>query len=345
MSSHKWDVISFDRCPICESKDVELACTVEDTLIPLINNSLPRGTKKLADITNNVCKCNACGVGFLSPRLNPMSLKVIYQRWYAYTYAGIFNDENHKVFRLEEFKNSHIQLLEKYCEKKGRLLDVGCGTGLFLRLAKERGYDVLGLEFDEKTSKFGAKENDVEIKHGTIDDVLDAAEEFDVITMFDYLEHSENPKLDLIRLRKLLNKSGLILIRVPNYKGLQSVVMGRHWLAIICNHLFYFNRRSLEDLLSSAGFEPISFSAKNSISQKAIISQRFNWVKKRYIETYNQDHVDGGVAIDGSVVVVSGLQKALRFIMALFVEQVDHLGGWLNMGNNLFVIAKKKDNV
>ncbi len=134
-----------------------------------------------------------------------------------------------------------------------RLLDVGCHIGVFLEIAQERGWEAWGVE----PSRWAAREalsRGLQVIEGTLDDVHLADEFFDVITMWDVIEHLADPLTELRRSQRLLKKGGAICIHTINIESPLARLMGSRWPWLMEMHLYYFSPRTLEEMLRKAGF-------------------------------------------------------------------------------------------
>lgn len=343
MSNASMTYEEINNCPLCTSSLSKSLDVCRDTLIQEINRALPNDVEKLPTLSNHRRKCDGCNLVYLSPRLDKYSLSKLYSLWYRYGYQNIFENNDHIQQRLNVFRKFHLNDLMKYHPKPGVLLDIGCGTGLFLKVAKEAAWQTVGIEFDEETAIKGSKANDVEIRVGTLFETLKHDEKFDAITLFDYLEHTMTPGKDLDFIIQALKPGGTLIIRVPNIKGWQSKVMGKSWLAVISNHLTYFSPDVLKQTLSSKGLVVKSITARNYQSEFDIIKQRWTWLLARLkrSSTIEQGSVSesGTTSSETSMTILQAIKKMLHSIA---IEQIDHIGGWFGFGNNLMIIAEKK---
>ncbi len=138
-----------------------------------------------------------------------------------------------------------------------KLLDVGCGLGLFCRTGAERGWDTLGIEPARQSASYARSQGVEVINEPLSESLLDRLETFDVIHMHEVLEHLSDPRGTLRMLRSLLSPNGLLCVVVPNdYNPLQSLLRDRGfppWWVVPPVHLNYFDFDSLEGLLERSG--------------------------------------------------------------------------------------------
>lgn len=153
-----------------------------------------------------------------------------------------------------------LQLIERVLENTARILDVGAGAGVFLDVARRRGWCVRGVEPSVIAANFAAEHLDLHLYRGFIEDYSD--EPFDVVYASFVLEHIADPWACMKRLRKLTKTEGLIWIEVPNdFNGLQTAVqreLGKEaWWIVPDHHLNYFDFNSLGKLLEHTGFSVV----------------------------------------------------------------------------------------
>jgi SAM-dependent methyltransferase len=150
-------------------------------------------------------------------------------------------------------------------KKKGAILDIGAGTGLFLSAFKDKKWDTSGVEFSKDAVKFAKKMYGLSIKQGDLMDIKFKEQSFDVVTMNNVLEHLYDPKKTLEKVDVLLKPKGIVVITVPNIYSLGSILFKKRWYALqIPRHLYHFSPRTVTKLLKDAGFtvDTISFNYK-----------------------------------------------------------------------------------
>jgi 2-polyprenyl-3-methyl-5-hydroxy-6-metoxy-1,4-benzoquinol methylase len=151
------------------------------------------------------------------------------------------------------------------------LIDVGCGSGYFLDLARNGGFDVLGIEPFPAEAKHARELYNVDVVSG--DSALrDLEPRYDVATMWNVLEHSRNPVELVTEVGRVLRPGGVVLIEVPNMLLWRYLVPLRRWLGtkgpglILYEHINHFTPRSLTAVLRQAGFKRPTFHFTSSIS-------------------------------------------------------------------------------
>ena len=132
--------------------------------------------------------------------------------------------------------------------QKGKLLDIGCGTGDFLVVAKNDGWQITGIEPGEKPRKIAIRKG-VSFAN-KLSDIEDNS--FDVITMWHVLEHVPDLEFQIKELKRLIKPNGTILIAVPNFKSFDANYYGKFWAAFdVPRHLWHFSKIAIEKLFAN----------------------------------------------------------------------------------------------
>lgn len=157
--------------------------------------------------------------------------------------------------------------------RRGRLLDVGCGAGYFLDAARAAGWQASGVEVSPVAAQVGRERLGLEIYQGTLTDAQFAAGHFDVVTMFEVLEHLRDPASTLAEAWRILRPGGVLAIQVPNdlraYRNLVFSSANRWWV-IPPLHLHYFTAAALAAWLAAYDFQVIYLSTAGSLGTDAI---------------------------------------------------------------------------
>lgn len=169
------------------------------------------------------------------------------------------NDEEFFHGRWNDIYQNFIEIDKKF-ENKAEILDVGCGWGLALQFFKKKGYDCYGFDPAKEAVEYGCKKG-LKIKHAGLKslDVFDG-KKFDIISLFNVLEHMSDPAEVIKQIKKIIKKNGILVIDVPNefnefqLSGRDTHKLNDWWIAPP-NHLNYFSRDSLVNLLEKFDFE------------------------------------------------------------------------------------------
>ncbi|MEN9614148.1 MAG: hypothetical protein RLZZ347_455 [Candidatus Parcubacteria bacterium] len=152
------------------------------------------------------------------------------------------------------FKQYLALISQKLGQSGGALLDVGAATGFFVRMAREAGFDARGVEISDYAAGVG-RSRGLDIKTGVLSE-YPLGKIFDVLTLWDVLEHFPEPKKEIARAHALLKTGGILAINTPDSGSLYARVLGRKWhLLVPPEHINYFTRKSARLLLEKQGFE------------------------------------------------------------------------------------------
>ncbi len=145
----------------------------------------------------------------------------------------------------------------------GRLLDIGCGNGSFLDLAKNAGWEVEGVDPDPVSVDLAIKRG-LNVRPGGIEAFADMPESFDVITMSHVIEHVHDPYTTLQWAYHLLKPGGFLWLSTPNIRSFGHEYYGYNWRGLEPpRHLVLFNWDAMHHLLEEIGFKPIQNKANN----------------------------------------------------------------------------------
>jgi SAM-dependent methyltransferase len=133
------------------------------------------------------------------------------------------------------------------------LLDVGCYTGIFVEIAGRHGWDARGVEPSQWAVE-QAQARGLRVMQGTLDTADLPGAHFDVVTMWDVIEHLTDPRGALERVHGLLKPGGLLVVHTIDLDSLFARLMGPRWPWLMEMHLYYFSRRSLRAMLEVCGF-------------------------------------------------------------------------------------------
>lgn len=139
--------------------------------------------------------------------------------------------------------------------KKGRLLDVGCGSGYLIEEVVKRGFQGEGLDPSKETVEFCQRRN-LKVKCGFLQEKYYSSETFDVVVASHVLEHTVDPYKFLSICKKILKQNGLLCLSQTNYTGTIPCLYGRFWEGWVPNeHFVHFSPTGIQFLLNKAGFK------------------------------------------------------------------------------------------
>ena len=140
-------------------------------------------------------------------------------------------------------------------QQKGRLLDIGCSTGLFAAEAAGQGWQVSGIDPAAWAIDIAQQRvSGAQFFTTNIEDAQFADNGFDVITLWDVLEHIDQPKDLLQRSTAWLSKDGCIYLNLPNINSFTARLLGKYWPMLLREHLWYFSPHTITRLLNETGY-------------------------------------------------------------------------------------------
>lgn len=199
-------------------------------------------------------KCRNCGLVYMNPRPTEEELKLFYSNEYRRLYnpataPEVFDQETNPVAR------KRVTLVDRFASHYGKALDVGCATGNFLRILKDKGWQTFGIEPNVAYSDY-AKEQGLDIFTDTLDEKEFDEEAFHVITLFHTLEHLRNPLDSLLKIKKWLVPGGLCFIEVPNLDTLRLKISKKYYTYYFQPaHNYEFSPLTLKRMLEKVGFK------------------------------------------------------------------------------------------
>ena len=194
-------------------------------------------------------RCAGCGLFFVHPQPDDDALGRLYQSAY---YDRPVTDDPAALARRERVWGERLSALERVVSGR-RLLDVGCGTGLFLACAARRGWAVHGQERDASALRAWPAD---QVFIGPLDDLPVAPEGCAAVTLFDVIEHVRDPLAFLRLARRHLAPGGALVLTTPNLGTLKHRLLGRRCKYFAFErylHFFHFVPATLERLLRAAG--------------------------------------------------------------------------------------------
>jgi SAM-dependent methyltransferase len=169
---------------------------------------------------------------------------------------------------------------------EGRAFDFGCGSGAYLLMLKNLGWDVVGFDIARIKSRNLSDQN-IQVLSGDLDSHGIKFEDFDLATLWHSLEHTHEPLKVLKKINNVLKKGGLIYVEVPNAKSFVRYWFGANWFPWeIPRHLYHFTPRTLKEMLLKAGFEDVKI---NHLCKKTIFKSLRYWLEEKNIKT-NIEH-------------------------------------------------------
>ena len=198
---------------------------------------------------HTIVQCKDCGLVYANPRLDGSQ---ILDSYVAVEDPLYLEERDGRVLTFER----HLRPLEKLQAPPGRLLDVGAYTGVFVEIAAQHGWDAWGIEPSHWAIE-QARSRGLKMIEGTLATSSLADASFDVVTMWDVIEHLADPFTEVQQAQRLLRPGGLLVVHTMDIDSLFARLMGPRWPWLMEMHIYYFSRRTLMMMLEKAGFKVV----------------------------------------------------------------------------------------
>ncbi len=195
-----------------------------------------------------ILKCLHCGLAFNETRHNADQIIDFYSEVEDHTYLK--NIES----RFLTFRHNFSKL-KSFLPPTGKLLDIGSYCGVSLKVAGENGYDTLGLEPSKWAARYSEDVLGKKVFQGILKDLPEETGPFEIITMWDVLEHLPHPLEELKRIHARLKPGGIFAFSTLYIDNWYPKIMRKRWPWYMDMHLYYFTRESIRQMLDQAGLE------------------------------------------------------------------------------------------
>lgn len=264
MGAKEDNVLENVRCNLCGSHDTEPVAEVDSF---------------------HIVRCRQCGLIYVNPRYREDVLEQLYTAEY-YDHDGIKNgqaffgyddyiadEENIRITFVKRLKT-----IERFV-RKGKLLDIGCATGFFLDLARTRGWEVVGSEVSAFAAQYARDRFGLDVHIGPLKDLHFDAETFDVVTMWDVIEHVADPLGDLQEVWRILRKDGLLSLITPDCGSPIARLLGKRWeeMRRVREHIYFFSKRTMTEMLHRTGFEVLKIENADKVFYLGPAMQRLKY--------------------------------------------------------------------
>lgn len=241
----------------------------------------------------DIVKCRSCGLVYRNIILDSREAAGLYGESYftdeQKNYFFNKHDEKIKIFQ------DRLKRIESVFHKKGKILDIGCAIGTFLKTAVDLGWEGEGVDVSEYAARYAKNHHGLKVVVGTEEEIELPEQSFDVITMWDSIDHLEVPQLYLDKLYKSLKNNGIIVVqtnmedsllyRVAHY--LYKFSFGIIKLPVLrchpIHHSTFYSSKTLGLALSRAGFRIIK-TESDTLEPKLLNT---NWFVKKVMDIIN----------------------------------------------------------
>lgn len=197
---------------------------------------------------NRLVLCSRCGLIYQNPR--DRDVVRLYQDVTDHAYIDSWENRALTFRRLLGVLRNHIR-------KGGDVLDIGCYAGIFIDEAKKSGYRMTGIEPSVWAANYAAKRTGAAILQGGWSEASLPENSFDAVTIWDVVEHLEDPAACFRQAHKWLKKDGVLVISTHDIKSLFARIAGRRYPWLMRFHLYHFEPRTILLMLTANGFKPV----------------------------------------------------------------------------------------
>jgi len=250
-------MLEYVRCNLCNSDKTRLIAESEADDNSSDAVAAYACTNSQFGKFGRIVQCLNCGLIYTNPRKRAKEILDNYER----VIDPIYLQEQDG--RRLTFERGFTQL-ERYAancakscsgHKAPLLLDVGCYTGLFLDIARRRGWKTVGVEPCRWASEIATNELNLNVINSTLVEAQFPDASFDIVTLWDVIEHFTHPLDELKEINRILKPGGLVCLTTMNIASPIARLLGKRWWWLMEMHLFYFSPRTISLMLQAAGFK------------------------------------------------------------------------------------------
>jgi len=200
-------------------------------------------------LMDQLVKCNNCSLSYVSPRIDSDIMLKGYRESIDKTFVS--QTKGREITSEKSMKR--IQSI--WNKKPGKLLDVGTANGSFLKIAKEIGWEVYGCEPNKWMCKWCKENYDIDLDEGTLIEGKYSTNSFNVISLWDVIEHTPDPKRVLEECYRIMHHDGLLVANFPDFGSWIAKLMRGKWVFLLTVHYYYFTKKTLSKLMLNSGFK------------------------------------------------------------------------------------------
>lgn len=237
-------------------------------------------------------QCKQCGLIYQNPRLTLAELAEHYPQSYELYKPKLEQHSSRRKQFDEQFaivrRCNHVA---KYQTPPGVLLDIGCSTGLFLNQMRTEGWQPTGVEFSSHAADYARNTFGLDVFTGTVEQAQFPSDHFDVVTMWDVLEHVLDPLHTLYEVQRILKPGGLLAVSLPNPDSIGARLFGGSWVGWDRpRHLHLFTIPVLKKYVTATGLQLEAVDSLGGRWGLTLMSVEF-WCKAHGISAVNANRL------------------------------------------------------
>jgi len=307
--------IEYRNCPCCRHDDFEVV--FESNMKAYDFNVLYNYKMEEPDLLEEAegylvpgkewgrhVRCSNCGLVYM----NPIEAVRRTNEYYSSSRNNHASTIRNSYLRTAE---SQVHLIQRYSQGT-RLLDIGCAQGFFLFCACKAGYTAKGVEVSQDAAEYARSEFGLDVVTKPFEELEFPQDHFDIVTLWQTLEHLPYPLMTLNEVHRILKPGGLVVVSTPNIEALPARVLGKRWWDVKRLHVNQFSTTTLVDILARGGFRDMSAASYRGFVSLSILLTML----LKYLSTYKHSKalLNSG----------SPLGKAMDKMMLAYPSGVNH---------------------
>jgi 2-polyprenyl-3-methyl-5-hydroxy-6-metoxy-1,4-benzoquinol methylase len=205
-------------------------------------------------------KCIGCGLVQVTNMPAPEDFPEVYDKTFFDTaYADLETNGKRQRYVYLNFENK-LNQIERRVGRVGKLLDVGCSFGFFLDAARQRGWSVEGIDISSYAASCARARFNLSVQNAAVTEARYPSQSFDVITMWEVIEHLPNPVQSLAYLKRFLKDDGIAVFGTPNVASYLAMIQGKRWRNWEPPaHLLYFSPETMSRLFDRCNLKMLHY--------------------------------------------------------------------------------------
>ena len=259
----------IDRCSCCSStnlivyrKEIDNSSSDLDLIFSSSSDS---------ELTQQLMICNNCSLLFVNPRFDEKLIISSYENGTDEKFV------KQNILRVKTFGKSLDKIIKYFnisSTSNLKLLDIGSAGGAYLLAANELGFQSEGIEPNKWLCDFSVNQYGLKVTQGVLSSNSYSPNSFDIISMWDVIEHLTNPNEILRIINTLLVDNGKLIINYPDYNSIISKILGTYWPFWLDVHLYYFSEKTIRLILENNGFNVIEIKKHYQLLELGYILKR-----------------------------------------------------------------------
>jgi SAM-dependent methyltransferase len=240
--------MEYVDCNLCGLDDAQVLFRKRDKLL-------------ITDDEFRVVECSGCGLQYVNPRPTESEMGKFYPEIYSWretlkadSFPTQWVRRLEKAYRYHLLRDEVSKVVKFTGRSSGRVLDIGCGTGDRLDVFRNKGFATYGIETSD-SADYAREHLRLEVSKGDLFSARFPDRFFDLVTLYNVLEHTHHPSRVCNEIHRILKDDGFLIIQVPNKDSLQYKIFKGQWAAFdVPRDLYYFGVGALRLLLGRVGF-------------------------------------------------------------------------------------------